>query len=151
MSNNIKTQVWLAPGVPATPNKAGYEALTYVRVNGVVIGPQPGIETSMIDVPDLATGFTKGEKGASIGRTTEVTIAEVQGDTGQANLKTYAAASYGTEVTFRLIKPDGLNPYVYVSGLLHSYLPNPLDTESFRGFVVQFRQNFVELETTAPT
>jgi hypothetical protein len=150
MSNWITTQVWIAPGAPATFTKAGYEALTWTRLNGVEVAPTPGIETEMIEVRDLATGRIKVEKGASKGRETEVAVNEVEGDTGQANIKTYASATYGTEISVRIVKPNGTNPYTYMTGLASSYMPNQIDTENNRGFTVNFQQNYDEIETTAP-
>lgn len=150
MANYIGSVVSVAPGVPAAFTKAGYEALTWTVVNGLQVAPIPGMETATIDVPDLTTGITKREKGASSGRETEMGFRDVNGDTGQTNVKTYAAPSYGTEVSVKIVLPDGTNNHIYMSGLMYSLMLNEGTTESYRGFTVTFSQNYPEVVTTAP-
>ena len=150
MSNFIGSIVSVAAGVPATFDDAGYEALTWVVVGGLVSAPTPGVETATIDVPDLTTGFTKREKGASIGRETEMAFRDVPGNAGQANIKTYAAPAYGTEVSVRLVLPNGTLTHIYMSGIMYSYMINEGTTESYRGFVVTFSQNYEEVWAAAP-
>lgn len=150
MANYIGSIVSVAPAVPATKNKAGYEALTWTVVNGLLTAPIPGMETATIDVPDLATGITAREKGASIGRETEMAFRDVNGDTGQTNVRTYAAPGYGTEVSVKIVLPNGTNNHIYMSGIMYSLMDNEGTTESYRGFTVTFSQNYPELLTTAP-
>ena len=150
MTNYIGSVVSVAPAIPATFTKAGYEALTWTVVNGLQVAPIPGMETSTIDVPDLTTGITKREKGASIGRETEMGFRDVPSDAGQAAVKTYSAPDYGSEVSVRVVLPDGTNNHVYMSGIMYSYMMNEGTTESYRGFTVTFAQNYEEVVTTAP-
>lgn len=150
MTNYIGSVVSVSPGVPATFTKAGYEALTWTVVNGLQTAPIPGMETATIDVPDLTTGITKREKGASIGRETEMAFRDVNGDAGQAAVKNYAAPDYGQEVSVRIVLPDGTNNHVYMTGIMYSYMMNEGTTESYRGFTVTFAQNYEEVITTAP-
>lgn len=150
MANYIGSIVSVAPAVPATFTKAGYEALTWTVVNGLVSAPIPAFETATIDVPDLTTGITKREKGASIGRETEMAFRDVNADTGQANVKTYAAPGYGTEVSIKVVLPNGTNNHVYMSGIMYSLMENEGTTESYRGFTVAFSQNYAAVVTTAP-
>jgi hypothetical protein len=151
MTNYIGSVVAVAAGVPATFDKAGYEALTWVVVNGLQTAPIPGMETATIDVPDLTTGITKREKGASIGRETEMAFRDVPADPGQEDVKEYAAPDYGAEVSVRIVLPNGANNHVYMSGIMYSYMMNEGTTESYRGFSVTFAQNYEEVITTAPT
>lgn len=150
MTNFIGSVVSVSPGVPASFNKAGYEALTWTVVNGLVSAPIPGMETATIEVPDLTTGITKREKGASIGRETEMAFRDVPSDTGQGNVKTYAAPDYGQEVSVKVVLPDGTNNHIYMTGIMHSYMINEGTVESYRGFKVTFAQNYEEVITTAP-
>ena len=83
MTSHIGKIVSVAAGVPATFDKAGYEALTWVVVANPIVAPSPGWETSLIDVPNLTTGITKGDKGASVGRVSEMSFEEVAADPGQ--------------------------------------------------------------------
>ncbi len=150
MTNYIGSVVSVSPGVPATFTKAGYEALTWTVVNGLQTAPIPGMETATIDVPDLTTGITKREKGASIGRETEMAFRDVNADAGQAAVKNYAAPDYGQEVSVKIVLPDGTNNHVYMTGIMYSYMMNEGTTESYRGFTVTFAQNYEEVITTAP-
>lgn len=150
MTNYIGSVVSVSPGVPATFDDAGYEALTWTVVAGLVSAPIPGMETATIDVPDLTTGITKREKGASIGRETEMAFRDVPGNAGQANIKTYAAPAYGAEVSVRIVLPNGTLTHIYMTGIMYSYMQNEGTTESYRGFVVTFSQNYEEVLAAAP-
>jgi hypothetical protein len=151
--SNITTQVWVAAGAPATFDKAGYEALTWVKVFHPITAPTPGIETSMIDIPNLETGFTKGVKGASMGRVSSMAHAFPEGsstDAGQDDLKDYAAESYTDEISVKLVLPNSTNKVAYMTGLAFGYLENEGTTESYRGFTCSFRQNYPGVTTTPP-
>jgi hypothetical protein len=140
----------VAAAVPAAFTKAGYEALTWIPVNGHQAAPSPGYETNMIEIPDLLSGLTKVAKGASVGRQTEIAVRAIANDTGQAALRTYAAPTYGAEVSIRVIDPQAGSNHIYMSGVMFSLMDNPRDTESFAGFMVTFQQNYPEVRTTAP-
>ncbi len=150
MTNFIGSVVSVSPAVPATFDAAGYEALTWTVVAGLQVAPIPGMETATIDVPDLTTGITKREKGASIGRETEMAFRDVPGNTGQANVKSYAAPDYGSEVSVRVVLPDGTLTHIYMTGIMYSYMINEGTTESYRGFKVTFAQNYEEVLAAAP-
>ena len=150
MTNYIGSVVSVSPGVPATFDDAGYEALTWTVVGGLISAPIPGMETDTIDVPDLTTGITKREKGASAGRETEMAFRDVPGNTGQANIRTYAAPAYGSEVSVRVVLPNGTLTHIYMTGIMYSLMDNEGTVESFRGFVVTFSQNYEEVRAAAP-
>jgi hypothetical protein len=150
MTSYIGSIVSVAAAVPATFDKAGYEALTWVVVAGPVVAPVPGWDTSLIDVPDLTTGITKADKGASAGRESEMAFRRVAGDTGQTNLRTYAAPAYVQEHSVKVVEPGTGDTHVYMSGLSYNLADNPGDTESYMGFTVAFRQNYAHVRTTAP-
>ena len=152
MPNYIGSIVSVAPGIPATFTKAGYEALTWTVVNGAGNAPGSGMETALIDVPDLASGLTKREKGASVGVETEMTFRDIGADAGQTLIRTYAAVTYGLEVSVRVVLPSGAgaNTHVYMSGIMYSLRPNDINTENFIGFKCMFTQNYPEVRAAAP-
>ena len=150
MTSYIGSRVYVAPGVPATFDKAGYEALTWTEVKGCVVAPVPGWDTSMIDVPDLTTGITKADKGASAGRESEMSFRRVDGDTGQTALRGYAAPTAVSEHSIKVVEPVGTSTHVYMSGLSYNLADNPGDTESYMGFTVAFRQNYEHVRAAAP-
>ena len=151
MTSYIGTRVYVAPGVPATFDKAGYEALTWTEVLGVQVAPTPGWDTSMIDVPDLTSGITKADKGASAGRESEMAFRRIESDTGQTNLRSYAAPTYVAEHSVKVVEPTGTSTHVYMSGLSYNLAENPGDTESYQGFTVAFRQNYEHVRAAAPS
>lgn len=150
MTSHIGKTVAVAAGVPATFDKAGYEALTWTVVANPIVAPSPGWETAMIDVPNLTTGITKGDKGASVGRTTEMAFEERLADAGQVALRQYAAPGYVSEVSVRVVDPTGTNTHVYMSGIMSNLMDNEATTETYKGFTVSFRQNYDHVRTTAP-
>lgn len=151
MTSYIGTRVYVAPGVPATFTKAGYEALVWVEATGAVVAPIPGWETSAIDVPDLTSGITKADKGASTGRVSEMAFRRVNADAGQEDIKEYAAPGYVSEVSVKLVEPTGTNTHVYMTGLMMNYLENEGTVESYQGFTASFRQNYESVRAAAPT
>ena len=150
MTSHIGKIVSVAAGVPATFDKAGYEALTWVVVANPIVAPSPGWETSLIDVPNLTTGITKGDKGASGGRVSEMSFEEVAADPGQVALIGYAAPSYVAEISVRVVEPTGTNTHTYMSGIASNLMENEATTETFQGFTCSFRQNYNHVRTTAP-
>lgn len=150
MTSYIGTRVYVAAGIPATFDKAGYEALTWVEVLGLQVAPIPGWETAAIDVPDLTTGITKADKGASTGRVSEMAFRRVAADPGQEDLKEYALPSYVSEISVKVVEPVGSNNHVYMSGIAMNYLENEGTNESYQGFTASFRQNYQDIRTTAP-
>lgn len=150
MTSHIGKEVFVAPGVPATFDKAGYEALVWVKVANPIVAPIAGWETAMIDVPNLTTGITKGDKGASSGRVSEMAFEERLADAGQTALRTYAGPSYVSEVSVKVVEPTGTNNHVYMSGIASNLMENEATTETYKGFTVNFRQNYESVRTTAP-
>jgi hypothetical protein len=150
MTSHIGKVVAVAAGVPATFNKAGYEALTWVNVANPIVAPIPGWETAAIDVPNLTTGITKADKGASSGRVSEMAFEELLTDAGQEDVREYASPSYVSEVSVRIIEPTGTNTHVYMSGIMMNLAENEATVETYKGFTVSFRQNYSHVRATPP-
>lgn len=146
-ANNIGKTVYHSAAAPATNNKAGFEALTWVLVKGGITLPQLGITHSMIDVPDLQSGFTSGIKGAAQGVDTTATFRTVSADAGQAALLLAGDAQSGVGAV-KIVTGTGTNnaPVAgdvvnYAQGVVHSFQPNQADDSSYEGFQIGFRQN----------
>lgn len=155
-ANHIGKTIYQASASPATNNAAGFEALTWVLVSGGITLPQFGVTHSMIDVPDLQTGFTSAVKGAAQGADTTATFRNVASDTGQANLATLGASQGGVG-SFKIVTGSGTNnaPVTgdvveYAQGITHSFQPNVPDNASYEGFTVGFRQNDFTITGTEP-
>lgn len=156
--SHIGKTIYVATAAPATNNAAGFEALTWVKVNGVQVLPQLGVSHSNIDVPDLQTGFTSGLKGAGSGNDSTASFRLVAGDTGQGNVRT-AANSGGTGGTMsvKIVKGSGTDqapvsgdPVQYAQGYVHSYVEIQGDNSTHEGFSVNFKQNGLTVDATEP-
>lgn len=150
--------IFVTAGVPATNDAAGFEALSWTRVEHPVTGPSFGLTHANIDIPNLETGFTEGAKGAGSGQDSTMSFANVTGDAGQALLKTLAeaggASGYGSIKIARILVAEG-DPATgaavqYATGYFHSYTENAADTTSYEGFSANFKQNAPAINATEP-
>ena len=147
-TSDITTRVFLATGVPATFDKAGYEAMTWLQVQGIVSVGTIGVTDSIIDVPDLETGFTKGVKGARVGTVTALAMREIKSDAGQDALKTACEAF--TEYSLKVLEPTASGEVEYISGLPHDWTRNERSTTAYAGYTANFRSNYPSVVTTIP-
>lgn len=153
---HIGYSVYIDDAHPTTNDASGFEALTWVKVNGLIQGPQLGIEHSGIDIPDLTTGFTSAVKGMGVGTTTQMTFRKVASDTGQGTLRTQAESAAGV-LSVKLVRGTGAanapatGDYVeYGQGFAHSFVPNQPTETSYEGFTVSFRLNDTPVIATEP-
>lgn len=158
MANFIGDVVYIADGIPATNDAAGFEALSWVKVEGVQTNPKFGLTHNIIEVPDLPTGLTIGEKGAAQGTETPMTFREVPGDAGRTLLKSLAQDPEGLTSVKVVTKASGPGNTVaagdaveYAQGVSHSFMPNDRTVTNYKGYTVQFRQNAAPVEATEPT
>lgn len=154
--NHIGKTLWVAEAAPATNDDTGFEALTWVEVKGHITLPQFGVTHSMIDVPDLKSGFTSAVKGAGQGVDTTATFRQVDGDAGQEDVMAAANSQDGI-ISFKIVKGSGTDnapasgdPVEYATGIAHSYQPNQGDNSNYEGFSVGFRQNDFTVVATEP-
>ncbi|MFY0682617.1 MAG: hypothetical protein JXR13_18740 [Thalassovita sp.] len=158
--NHIGKRIYVATALPASNDQAGFEALNWVLVKGPQTLPQLGVSHSIGDIPDLASGFTAGNKGAAKGVDTTGTHRDVDGDTGQANLKAQCLDKVGA-LSVKIVKGSGTDgddgpepvsgdPVEYAAGIAHSYQPNQATDTSHEGFQYGFRQNAPTVEATEP-
>lgn len=156
--SHIGKTIYVATAAPATNDKAGFEALTWVKVEGAQVLPQLGVSHANIDVPDLQTGFTSGLKGAGSGNDSTMSFRNVASDTGQGNLRTAAdAGGDGGIVSLKIGKGSGTDealetgdPVQYAHGYAHSFVEIQGDTTSHEGFSVNFKQNAVGVVDVEP-
>ncbi|MEX0301952.1 MAG: hypothetical protein AB3N24_05965 [Leisingera sp.] len=158
--NHIGKTIYVSKALPATNDAAGFEALTWVQVKGLITLPQLGTTHSMNDIPDLSTGFTTATKGAGQGVDTNMTFREVDGDTGQADLIGQADDNDGL-LSVKIVNGTGADSghgpapvagdkVEYAQGIAHSHQPNQGDNSSHEGFQVGFRQNAKTVKATQP-
>ena len=156
MSNFIGQTLFVAEALPSANTAAAFESLTWVKVNGLITLPQLGITHSMIDVPDLQTGFTSAVKGAGQGTDTTATFREVASDAGQEDIKNVANSQAGL-ISIKIVDGSGVaqapvtgDPVKYAQGIAHSHQPNQGDNAAYEGFTIGFRQNAPTIAATEP-
>ncbi|MCA0961145.1 hypothetical protein [Salipiger bermudensis] len=154
--SHIGATLFISTTLPETNDAAGYEALTWMQVNGLIQEPQLGKTDAMIDVPDLTTGFTTAVKGAGTGMDSQAQFRDVPNDAGQAAIIA-AAQSYPGKIAVKIGYGTGTDnelttgdPVAYSQGIAHSHQRNQGNTTSYRGFAVGFRQNVPAVEATEP-
>lgn len=159
--NSIGKTLFVAQALPATNDKAGFEALTWVQVKGLQVLPQLGITHASIDIPDLATGFTSAGKGAGSGVESTMSFRMVPSDPGQIDLREQSDDGQGYLSIMILTGSDvdsgdgpiavTGDPVQYAQGFAHSYTENQGDTTTHEGFTVSFRQNALTITDVHPT
>ena len=156
--NNIGKSIFYSTVLPATNDKAGFEALTWVELEFPETLPQFGVTNANIDVPDLKSGFTKGTKGAASGVDSQGSfrIDSSELATGQAAFKTLCDGpsgscaikiGTGSGAAQALVSGD---PVEYAAGYVHSYQENQATDSSFEGAVYNFKQNALTIKDSEP-
>jgi hypothetical protein len=157
-TSHIGKRVYVATALPATNDEPGFDALTWVEITGVQVLPQLGVSHANIDVPDLASGFTRGLKGASTGNDSTMTVRKLASDTGQTNVRTLANSGGLSGVgSIKIAKATGTlvngvptlqigDAVQYAQGYFHSYVEIQGDTTTHEGFSVNFKQNAVTVD-----
>jgi hypothetical protein len=136
----------IATGVPATRDKAGYEALVWAAIGGLIEAPAFATTHADVQVPSLS-GRTRIMKGAETGVASSVSWEDVANDPGQAAL--IAAAVGRGEYSLRWT-PPGSPTADYSSGIVKDYSPNKPTNGSFAGGTCQFVPNYQTVTETVP-
>lgn len=147
-TSDITTKLYIASGVPATFDKAGYEAMSWLQVKGIVSIGAIGVTDAMVEVPDLESGFTKGVKGARVGDEVPIAMREVKSDPGQDALKTACEAF--VEYSFKVLEPAASGEVEYFSGPPSNWKRNDRSTTTYAGYTAAARMNYPSVVTTVP-
>ena len=156
-NSHIGKSVFFSTALPATNDAAGFEALTWVKVEGFQGGAQFGFDHADIDVPDLESGLTPRLKGMGTGAASTLSFRKVASDTnGQGGLKTLADGS-GTVGSIKIGRGSGAagaletgDPVEYAQGYFKSYTKMEASGTTHEGFSVVFQQNAPDVEATEP-
>ncbi|MGN0933237.1 hypothetical protein [Falsigemmobacter intermedius] len=139
MATSIKKKLYVSATIPATQNLAGYSALSWTQVKGMVSIGSVGFPHETIPVPDLETGITKTFKGARAGSGAQLAWRKIAADAGQTAL---VAANEGeTEVAIQIVNPDGTTAEFW-TGIIHSLTSNEASTTSYEGSTCTFVPNY---------
>ncbi len=141
-TNDIGTTIAIATGAPATIDQAGFEALTFVAVNGLVSVGEVGDDQETITIPDVTAGRNRTIKGVKTGTTIAIALREVPADAGQAAAKT-ASDALGGEHSLRITEPGGT--IQYIAGPVTGWKRNERSTTSYAGFTYNITTNYADV------
>ena len=142
-ANDIGDKMYIATGIPATFDAAGYVALTWVQVKGVVSIGEVGDSDAGIAVPDLETGRVGTLKGATTGRVVPVALRDLKGMTDAGQVAVTAAALTDNEYSFKFTKAEeGAVITEYQSGPVMSWTRTARTTTSFAGHTFEAGNNY---------
>lgn len=147
--NNLGKSIYFSATLPATHNVAGFEALTWLELEGAQTLPQFGISHGNIDVPALKTGFASGVKGIASGVDTQGSCF-IEDSTLTTNQLAFKAIceSNGGQVALKIGTGEGAlgalttgDTVEYAQGYAHSYQENQPSESTYEGFTYSFKQN----------
>ena len=154
--NYIGSTLYASAGTPATNDAAGFEALTWTKVNKNTTLPTFGFTHSLITADPLESGITEKVKGMGVGQASDVACELVDADAGQAILRTSARDNegnmslkigFGSGADNALVTGDEV---IYAQGINHSYRDVEGNGTTSRGFTSTFDQTLVEVNATEP-
>lgn len=157
--NNIGKTIYFSATLPATNDKAGFEALTWLELEHPQTLPQFGVTHANTDVEDLKTGFTTGVKSAASGVDSQGSC-RIEASALATNQATFKALcdSAGGDVAIKIGTGTGASAALqagdaveYAQGYVHSYQENQASSSSFEGFTYNFKQNALTVKDVEPT
>lgn len=134
------TLLSVVQGVPATFDKAGYEALDYVDVGEVTDIPGYGPNFQVVTHEPLATGITQKHKGFVDYGSMTYGLGQDTEDAGQKILSDASLlANINESYSVCIALSDGVKDYF--TGKIFSYTTNPGSANSIVGSSAQFEIN----------
>lgn len=140
-TSDIGATLEFASGAPATFDAAGYAAMTWTKVGGLVSLPEIGSADASVAAPDLETGRTETLKGATTGKTGTVVVKKIASDAGQAAVQ--AAAATTAENSFKITYADG--SIIYITGPVMNWVRLAATDTSYAGFSFDPMSNYAEV------
>lgn len=156
--SHIGKSVYFSDELPATNDKAGFEALSWTEIAGFQGGAQFGFDNADIDAPDLKTGITRRQKGMGTGASSTLSFRKDSDDTtGQPGIKELADAT-GSVGSIKIGRGSGTDnalasgdPVQYAQGYFKSYTLMEASGTTHEGFTVVFQQNLPHIDDVEPT
>ena len=93
LNSFIGSKLSVSASTPSAITEAGFEALTYTAVGQLMMLPEFGDQTNMIEVPQLSLGRVQRIVGMADGGSATITIAYDASDAGQNILRTGAGTN----------------------------------------------------------
>ncbi|WP_299945358.1 hypothetical protein [uncultured Ruegeria sp.] len=134
----LGTGLKIATGRPATEDQAGYGALVWTDIEGVISLPERGDTITDVSEPTLKDGRVEHFNGAKDGGVLSVPIKFIEGDAGQVAL--VAAAGTNTVYSFQEVDSDGVEAHFYY-GRVQSVMRREATPNSFKGYSASLAVN----------
>lgn len=150
--SHIGKRVWFSPALPATNDKAGFEALTWTEIGIYQGGARFGFDQADIDVGNLTSGVITKVKGMGTGQASTLSFANATAfNTERGTLKTLADG-INTVGSIRITRAiTAGTPVAYAAGFYKSFLEMEESGTSHEGFTVVFQQNAQHVVDVMPT
>lgn len=107
--SNVGTTISISASLPATEDAAGYAALTFTAIGGVISVGEIGDTYEGSSYSELNTGRSITVKGAASGGTIDVPYIPDYSDAGQAIVDT--ALTLDNDYSIEIVRSDGLTEY----------------------------------------
>lgn len=133
----VGTKLKIATGRPATHDQAGYGAMTFTEIEGVIDIPDRGDDSEDIADPTIKEGRAEHFTGTKDGGVLQIPIKHIEGDAGQAELK--SAAGTNVTMSFQEVDPDGETHFYF--GRVHAVLRRASSSKSFKGYIAKVAVN----------
>jgi hypothetical protein len=145
MTTTIGSTIFIATGAPATNNKAGFDALTWVEIEDVTSLGSFNVEQNTAENTPVKTGFTQSVKTSTKGVAAPLAFIGDGTATGQAAVKAACAAS--TQFSIKVIEATGTN-YKAASGIFYSYTDNEISADMELGATCTFLANALPIDAS---
>ena len=139
------TTVHISAGVPATYNKAGYEALTYTEIGEIETVPDYGKQYKVVTWNPIGNRKTFKRKGSYDEGQLALSIARAPSDAGQTIC--IAARDSDASYSFKIVTGA---LYQYFPGQVTSYTSNRGGVDSIFRSTLNIAIDGEVLDTTAP-
>ncbi|MFY0681890.1 MAG: hypothetical protein JXR13_15075 [Thalassovita sp.] len=135
--SDIGIKMKVALGKPATEDQAGYAAMAWDNLEGVLSMPERGDTSEDGSEALLATGRAEHHSGPVDGGVLEIPIKHIEGDVGQAAVQ----AEVGTNETLSFQEVDPDNEGHFWFGRVLSMRRRASTPSSSKGFVLRVGVN----------
>jgi len=142
---SISSELHVAAAKPATDDQAGYEALTFTEVEGVVNIGEFGDNSEDVTATRLKDGRTEHFNGAKDGGEIQVQAISNASDPGQIIVK--AGSGTNTTHSFKIVDPNGNATYFF--GRLANWTQSERTASSYEGVAFTMRRNSDAVEVAA--
>lgn len=134
---SIGTTLHVAAAAPATEDQAGYEALSFTEVLGIVSIGEKGDDAEDVTVSLVKTGRVEHSIGSIDGGAMAVSAKNILADAGQVIIK--AGNNNDVDHSFKMTDPDGT--ILYFQAKIASGKYTEKTSSAFEGYNWEVRVN----------